>query len=63
MVAGRNHTERDVAMTRASHYDILRYRTEAECWVLYGDAYRKRVSGTEKNELRRQQGIGMVWSG
>lgn len=63
VVAGRNHTERDVAMTRASHYDILRYRTEAECRVLYGDAYRKRVSGTEKNELRRQQGIGMVWSG
>lgn len=62
VVAGRNHTERDVAMTRASHYDILRYRTEAECRVLYGDAYRRRVSGSEKNELRRQQGIGMLWS-
>ncbi|KAK0480025.1 hypothetical protein IW261DRAFT_106805 [Armillaria novae-zelandiae] len=63
VVAGRNHTARDVAMTRASHYDILRCRTEAKCRALYGDTYRKRVSGTEKNELRRQQGIGMAWSG
>ncbi|KAK0223336.1 hypothetical protein IW262DRAFT_817745 [Armillaria fumosa] len=63
VVAGRNPTERDVTMTKASHYNILRHRTDAECWALYGDAYRKRVSGTEKNKLRRQQGIGTVWSG
>ncbi|KAJ3506450.1 hypothetical protein NMY22_g17246 [Coprinellus aureogranulatus] len=52
-------TQRDEAMTRASHYDILRYRTEEECRVLYGVKYRKRVSGTEKNELRRKSGMGL----
>lgn len=61
VVAGRNHTARDGAMTRASHYDILRYRTEEESRVLYGADYRARVSGTEKNELRRKTGIGLVW--
>jgi hypothetical protein len=54
------HTERDEAMTRGSHYDILRYRTEEECRALYGDRYRKRVSGTEKNEIRRMNGVGLV---
>jgi hypothetical protein len=53
------HTQRDEAMTRASHYDILRYRTEEECRALYGAAFRKRVSGTEKNELRRKAGVGL----
>ncbi|KAJ3518302.1 hypothetical protein NMY22_g13746 [Coprinellus aureogranulatus] len=52
-------TQRDEAMTRASHYDILQYRTEEECRVLYGVKYRKRVSGTEKNELRRKSGMGL----
>jgi len=59
MVKG-GHDQRDEAMTRASHYDILRYRTEQECQVLYGAAYRKRISGTEKNELRRKAGVGLV---
>jgi hypothetical protein len=54
------HTERDKAMTRASHYDILRYRTEEECRAFYGPRYRKRISGTEKNELRRKAGLGLV---
>lgn len=61
VVAGRDHTSRDEAMTRASHYDILRYRTAEECRALYGEKYRERVSGTEKNELRRKTGIGLVW--
>jgi len=59
MVKG-GHDQRDEAMTRASHYDILRYRTEQECRALYGAAYRKRISGTEKNELRRKAGLGLV---
>ena len=54
------HTERDEAMTRASHYDILRYRTEEECRAFFGSRYRKRISGTEKNELRRKAGLGLV---
>ncbi|KAE9394985.1 hypothetical protein BT96DRAFT_997994 [Gymnopus androsaceus JB14] len=59
---GRNHTERDEACTRASHYDILRYRTEAECKALYGSNWRNRVSGTELNERRRATGIGLNWA-
>jgi hypothetical protein len=36
-------------------YDILlRYRTEKECRTFFGPRYRKRISGTEKNELRRK---------
>ncbi|KIM39002.1 hypothetical protein M413DRAFT_447364 [Hebeloma cylindrosporum] len=54
------HEERDEAMTRASHYDILRYRTESECQSRYGAAYRKHVSDTEKNELRRKAGLGLT---
>ena len=55
------HTQRDEAMTRASHYDILRYRTKEECLAFYGAGYNtKRVSGTEKNELRRKAGLGLV---
>lgn len=55
------HTERDAMMTAASHYDILRYRTEEECRALFGERYRTRVSGTEKNEIRRQSGVGLAW--
>ncbi|KAJ6535915.1 hypothetical protein DFH09DRAFT_819123, partial [Mycena vulgaris] len=47
VVAGTGHTERDAAMTAASDYDILQYRTEAECRALYGRNFRARVSGTE----------------
>lgn len=54
------HTERDEAMTCASHYDILRYRTEEESRAFFGARYRKRLSGTEKNELRRKAGLGLV---
>nr|GAT55192.1 predicted protein [Mycena chlorophos] len=55
VVAGRSHTDRDAAMTAASDYDILRYLTEVEARALYGDKYRPRVSGTEKNEIRRRE--------
>ncbi|KAF8218291.1 hypothetical protein K438DRAFT_1747480 [Mycena galopus ATCC 62051] len=55
VVVGRGHTERDAAMTAASDYDILRYQTEAECRALYGPKYRPRVSGTQLNEIRRQE--------
>ncbi|KAF8907699.1 hypothetical protein CPB84DRAFT_1768576 [Gymnopilus junonius] len=50
-------------MTRASHYDILRYRTEEELRARYGARYRQRISGTQKNEMRRQQGVGLPWHG
>jgi len=59
MVKG-GHAQRDEAMTRASHYDILRYRTEEECQAFYGESYRKRVCDTEQNFLRRKSGIGLV---
>ncbi|KJA20859.1 hypothetical protein HYPSUDRAFT_42679 [Hypholoma sublateritium FD-334 SS-4] len=60
MIVKGGHTERDEAMTRGSHYDILRYRTEEECRAVFGNLYRKRVSGTEKNELRRKSGVGLI---
>jgi hypothetical protein len=53
VAAGRNHTERDEAMTKASDYDILRYLTKSECIDMFGSRYRERVSGTELNEMRR----------
>jgi hypothetical protein len=52
-VPGRTTGERDAAMTNASDYDILRYRTERECKELYGALWYARVSNTEKNERRR----------
>lgn len=55
------HTARDEACTRASHYDILRYRSKEEQRVLYGAGYRERLSGTEKNEIRRKNGVGLIW--
>ena len=55
-----DHTKRDEVMTRASHYDILRYRTEEESRAFFGPRYRRRISGTQKNELRRRAGLGLV---
>ncbi|KAI9346478.1 hypothetical protein BDR26DRAFT_108306 [Obelidium mucronatum] len=55
------HSLRDSYGTRNSHYDILRYRTQEECKALFGDKYRPRVSGTEKNEIRRKSGVGLKW--
>ena len=45
--------ERDAAMTAASDYDILRYRTEEEAREVYGKGWWPRVSNTEMNERRR----------
>lgn len=61
LVVGRNHEERDEACTRASHYDILRYRPEEEARQLFGERYWPRISGTEKNERRRKSGVGLLW--
>ena len=54
VVAGSSHTGRDEACTRASDYDILKYLSETEARAEYGASYRPRISGTEKNELRRR---------
>ncbi|KAF9481237.1 hypothetical protein BDN70DRAFT_831367 [Pholiota conissans] len=59
MVKG-GHAERDEMMTRNSHYDILRNRTEEEARALYGELYMKNVSGAEMNALRRKSGVGLV---
>ncbi|KAE8375705.1 hypothetical protein BDV26DRAFT_267299 [Aspergillus bertholletiae] len=49
--------DRDAAMTRASSYDILRWRTKKEAKELYGRTYRPGyVTNTEMN-WRRRRGI------
>ncbi|KAL4876179.1 hypothetical protein BJY04DRAFT_231888 [Aspergillus karnatakaensis] len=46
---------RDAAMTEASDYDILRWRTEEESREFYGVMYRVgHVSNTERNWRRRR---------
>ncbi|KAF2172264.1 hypothetical protein M409DRAFT_49987 [Zasmidium cellare ATCC 36951] len=53
------HTERDAEMTRVSDYDVLWVRPEEETRVLYGEKYRAgRISGTRKNEERRERLLG-----
>lgn len=56
--AGVTTRDRDAAMTMNSSYDILRYRTEEECKMLYGDLWWPRVSNTEMNERRRMASKG-----
>ncbi|KAF7195011.1 hypothetical protein HII31_03685 [Pseudocercospora fuligena] len=51
--------DRDAAMTRASDYDILRFRTEREQKAIYGQTWRPRVSNTERNWRRRKGDTGM----
>lgn len=48
-----NDTKKDEYMTYRTMCDILWIRSEEESKKLYGKKYRKRVSGTEKNKLRR----------
>ena len=62
VVGKAGHAARDAACTGASHYDILRYPTVEEQRVEYGAGYRERVSGTQKNEIRRRGGVGLVWN-
>ncbi|RDW84127.1 uncharacterized protein DSM5745_04453 [Aspergillus mulundensis] len=46
---------RDAAMTAASDYDILRWRTDEEAKEFYGPLYRPgRVTNTERNWRRRR---------
>lgn len=45
--------ERDKQMTLDSNKDIAWWRSVEEQKALYGDKYRKRTSGTEKNVKRR----------
>ncbi|KAL4812915.1 hypothetical protein BDW67DRAFT_188150 [Aspergillus spinulosporus] len=46
---------RDAAMTAASDYDILRWRTEEEAREFYEELYRPgRVTNTERNWRRRR---------
>jgi len=54
-VRGKSHTQRDVAMTKESDYDVLKYLSKEECMILYGDIYRERVSGMELIERRRAE--------
>eukprot|EP00656_Telonema_subtile_P031038 TRINITY_DN3400_c0_g1_i1.p1 TRINITY_DN3400_c0_g1~~TRINITY_DN3400_c0_g1_i1.p1 ORF type:complete len:108 (+),score=17.19 TRINITY_DN3400_c0_g1_i1:76-399(+) len=49
-----SHPAKDEAMTQASDVDIAWVRSPEEQKALYGGKYRPRVSGTEKNLLRRQ---------
>lgn len=49
-----DHFSKDAAMTEISDVDILWIRPEEETKKLYGVKYRAgRVSGTEKNKIRR----------
>lgn len=50
----RNHEEKDSSMTSSSDFDIAYVRSIDEQKRLYGSKYRHRVSGTEKNLLRRK---------
>lgn len=46
--------DRDAAMTHISDFDIAWFRSEQAQKEIYGNKYRKRTSGTERNILRRQ---------
>jgi hypothetical protein len=50
-----DHTKKDAAMTMASDIDLAWIRTTDEQRALYGAEFRPRISGTEKNILRRRE--------
>lgn len=51
-----DHFDKDRAMTENSDADILWIRSKEETKKLYGSKYREdRISGTEKNLIRREQ--------
>lgn len=51
-----SYTKRDAKMTEDSDYDIAWVRPPEECKKLLGEAYNPdRVSGTERNLIRRAQ--------
>lgn len=49
----RSDNSRDNAMTSTSDEDILWYRSPEEQKEKYGKKYKCRISGTQKNEIRR----------
>jgi len=51
----KSYTLRDAEMTANSDYDIAWVRSEVECRLMYGNAYKSRVSGTQLNLERRQK--------
>lgn len=51
---GTTTRQRDEMMTQESDYDILRYRSEEEAKLYYGESWWPRVSNTEVNERRRR---------
>ncbi|QGR53951.1 hypothetical protein [Moumouvirus maliensis] len=52
----KSHNEKDAAMTMASDIDIAFVRSLEESKKLYGEKFNpKRISGTQKNILRRQK--------
>ena len=58
-VEGQTTGERDAAMTKASTYDILRWRNKGEAKEFYGNMWTEGyVTNTERN-WRRRRGIGM----
>lgn len=50
----KNHEEKDATMTLTSDYDILYIRSIEEQKRIYGKEYKHRISGTEKNLIRRK---------
>lgn len=49
------HYQKDAYMTCASDCDLAWVRSERDTKILYGDKYRKRKSGTQKNLERRRR--------
>lgn len=50
------HIQRDALLTAASDYDILWFRDEKDSRMFYGDKWRPRISATELNFRRRNEG-------
>lgn len=50
-----SYSQRDATMTIDSTYDIAYVRTDEQCRQLYGDKYKKRVSGAQQNINRRNK--------
>jgi hypothetical protein len=49
----KNHNSKDSDMTKNSDIDILYIRSIEEQKTIYGNDYKFRISGTEKNFIRR----------
>jgi hypothetical protein len=51
----KSHNQKDKSMTSNSDYDIAYVRSIEEQKKLYGDNYKYRISGTERNIQRRMK--------